>query len=121
MVGHRKTTEKTTDALVRQPHGGALRTGGAPGNRGGSGRPRNEIRAAMRESLETRLCIAEGIADSPKSNNNDRLKALEFLARYGLGTTDTTKVESVGALHLAALRQLNAENRAADRIQPDPL
>ena len=34
--------------LITQPHGGAIRTGGNPGNRGG-GRPPNEFKRKMRE------------------------------------------------------------------------
>ena len=49
----KKTTAKTTVAasavpvLIPQPHGGALRNGGP--NVGGPGRPKNEIRAKLRE------------------------------------------------------------------------
>lgn len=40
-------------------------------------------------SLDKRVPIAEAIADNPKSAPSDRLRALEFLAKYGLGTTNT--------------------------------
>lgn len=39
-------------ALVPQPHGGALLAGGLPGNRGGPGRPKEELRARMRAMLD---------------------------------------------------------------------
>lgn len=35
--------------LIPQPHGGALLPGGKPGNKGGTGRPPNELRQRMRE------------------------------------------------------------------------
>jgi len=38
------TTEPKRPALVPQPHGGALSTGGMPGNRGGPGRPPSQLR-----------------------------------------------------------------------------
>lgn len=69
--------------LVPQPHGGALRRGGP--NKG-AGRPASEIRAKMRGALWKRLKIAQEIADDPKANSSDRLKALDFLAKYGMGT-----------------------------------
>lgn len=40
------------NGLAPQPHGGALRTGGTPGNKGGTGRPKNEIREAARKDFE---------------------------------------------------------------------
>ena len=64
--------------------------GGNPGNRGGSGRPPSKIRAAMRESLDARIVIAEAIADDGDASPADRLRALDLLAKYGLGTTTTS-------------------------------
>jgi hypothetical protein len=76
--------------LIPQPNGkGALLSGGKPGNKGGTGRPRMELRDRMVGSLAERVRIAEEIADSPKSAPSDRLRALDFLAKYGLGTTMT--------------------------------
>lgn len=69
-------------------HGrGALRVGGSNG--GAGGRPASAIRASMRESLDKRLVIAEQIADDKEAAPSERMKALELLARYGLGTSDT--------------------------------
>lgn len=74
----------------------------------------------MRESLDARLEIAEQIVDSPDSSNSDKLKGLEFMARYGLGTADTTTVESFGHLHLAALQASRpATPTASTRILPE--
>lgn len=46
-------------ALVEQPHGGAIKSRGNPGNRGGPGRPRDEVKrllqAAAREGVERSL------------------------------------------------------------------
>jgi hypothetical protein len=115
-MASRNTTGKTT-ALVRQRHGGALATGGTPGNRGGTGRPKDSIRASMRDSLEARIGIAEAIADDPKSSNSDRLKALEFFARYGIGTAEAVPTIDIGQLHINALRHRNAA-RTTERALP---
>ncbi len=74
--------------LVKPKHGkGLLRRGSKPGtNAGGSGRPPSALRAKMRGSLEARLHIAEEVADNPLAAAADRLRALDFLAKYGLGT-----------------------------------
>jgi hypothetical protein len=47
----------------------------------------------MRASLDQRIRIAEAIADNPMVEPRDRLKALDLLAKYGLGT----KSELTGA------------------------
>jgi hypothetical protein len=73
-------------ALVPQAHGGALLAGGLPGHRGGTGRPPSALRERMRGALEDRVHIAEEIADDPNVSPADRVRALDFLARYGLGT-----------------------------------
>ena len=63
------------------------------GNPEATGRPPSAIRAAMRQSLDQRIAIAEEIADDGQASPAERLKALELLARYGLGHSDsvTTK------------------------------
>jgi len=76
------------EALQPQPHGGALLSGGQLGNRGGSGHPPSVIRARCRESFLSRVSIAERIADDESQDARDRLKALELLARLGLGSLE---------------------------------
>jgi hypothetical protein len=46
----------------------------------------------MRGALEERLHVAEEIADDPEGRPADRLKALEFLARFGLGSLVEARV-----------------------------
>ena len=77
----KKTAGKT--AVVPQKHGGALLTGGVPGNKGGTGRPPNELRGSMREILEKGLPHLEEFA----TGENDakpayQLKAIDIAARY---------------------------------------
>jgi hypothetical protein len=80
----KKTTALSTGALRPQPHGGALRNGGT--NKGGTGRPPSEIRAMLRGSFSERVKILEQIADSADASAADRIKAVDMLAKYGLGT-----------------------------------
>lgn len=111
----RKTTAKTPvkrgkGELVPQPHGGALRRGGT--NNGGPGRPPSVIRERLRGSFEARIAVLESIADGeavervrlPSGEESemqksaavpDRLKAIDLLAKYGLGTTKEITVEHV--------------------------
>jgi hypothetical protein len=88
---------------IPQPHGGAIYSGGVPGHRGGPGRTPSALRAAFRESLATRLQIAERIADDDKASNGDRLRALEFMGRVGLRDKDDDEPEG-GEVTLRIIR-----------------
>ena len=106
-----KTTAKTTPAvgeLVPQAHGGALRHGGT--NKGGTGRPRSEVQAALRGSLTDELIevirqigttpreVAVAVecpqcghkhtvtCDDPPAGDADRLRAGDIVLKYGTGT-----------------------------------
>lgn len=76
--------ENSGPELIPQPHGGAILSGGWPGNAGG-GRPPSVVRAAMREALAERVRLLAEIADDHDVRPSDRIKAIEALARYGLG------------------------------------
>ena len=82
-----KTTVKTTGLkvgeLVPQAHGGALRNGGT--NKGGPGRPKARIQAKMRGALEDNLHVATDILQDEEARDSDKIGALTFLARFGLG------------------------------------
>jgi hypothetical protein len=80
--------EPASGEMRPQSHGGALLPGGQPGNRGGSGAPPSAIRSRCRESFLSRIAIAERIADDESQDARDRLKALELLARLGLGSLE---------------------------------
>lgn len=92
-------------------NGGTLQVGN-PGNAGGTGRPPSAIREALRGSFDRRIAILEQIADGDavvkvkdafgketgttvSASPADRLKAIDTLARYGLGTTKELTVEHV--------------------------
>jgi hypothetical protein len=82
--------------LVPQANGGALRNGN-PGNKGNKyGRPSSVIREALRADFSTRRRLLKRIADNKpvkdKDGNSstpyttqDQLKALDLMAKYGLG------------------------------------
>lgn len=69
---------------IPQPHGGALNSGGTPGNKGG-GRPKDEWLQLLRELASTNRTMAglkQILADPAHPHY---LKALEFAADRGYG------------------------------------
>jgi len=87
--------------LVPLEKGGALLSGGLPGNAGG-GRPPSIVRATMREALADRIEILAAIADDPDVRPADRIKAIEQLARYGLGQSHEVSGPDGGPLDVGA-------------------
>jgi len=89
--------KKKRRALVPQPHGGALLPGGTGAYGKSTGRPPDLVRAALRASFEERVGVLEEIADGrvPKAQVSDRIKAIDTLAKYGLGTIQEMSVDSV--------------------------
>lgn len=90
----RKLADKLP-ALVPQPHGGALLGGGLPGHAGGGGRPSSVLRERLRGSFQERVKVLEEIADDPKADPQDRIRAIDMLAKYGLGVTRELSVDEV--------------------------
>jgi hypothetical protein len=86
---------------MRTPsHGkGKLRVGGT--NKGGPGRPPSEIRAALRASFDQRIPVLESIADALKGSPADRTRAIEMMARFGLGTENTIQLAGYPGAQLA--------------------
>lgn len=83
----KKTSGKTSGRkLIPQPHGGALLPGAGGGPQPGAGRPPSVIRERLRGSFAERIKILEAIADDPEVSPSDRVKAIDMLAKYGLGT-----------------------------------
>lgn len=112
-----KTTAETVVSKVPQPHGGALNSGGTPGNRGGTGRPRSELRADLRALLDGpgrevlhRVLQSENVLVA--------LRALDLVAKYGLGSRDEDE-RSLRVTELARL--MSAMGQAIDTLVPDPL
>lgn len=69
---------------------------GTPWSTPKGGRPKNEIRQAMRDALDKRLQVLTDIADNPQALAADRLRALDMLARYGVGTEDALETTMKG-------------------------
>ena len=80
---------------VPQKHGGAIYQGTPKNIVPGPGRPPSEIRRTLRASFDQRVKILEEIADSEQASPADRMKAVDLLAKYGLGTTKELTVEHV--------------------------
>jgi predicted metal-dependent RNase len=55
----------------------------------GPGRTPDKIRAALRNAFDKRREILEAIADDTNEDPNVRMKAMEMLAKYGLGAPST--------------------------------
>ena len=104
----RETSAKTPATkpqpeLLPQRHGGALRSGGKPGNRGGTGRPPSVIRERCRGSFEDRIVVLEEIADDAKTSAGDRIRALDLLGKYGLGTQQQISGPDGGVIPLGVV------------------
>ena len=72
-------------AKIPQPHGGALNSGGTPGHRGGGGRPPGRIREAARLGFDEKIDKLIEVAEDAEKDS-DKLKAIELLGKYGLGS-----------------------------------
>ena len=89
---------------MRTPcHGrGLLRTGGKPGNRGGTGRPPCSIKAACRqgfaEALQSNITIAKGEqlpGHDTVPSHADMVRAFVALGRFGFAETDTIRPDQL--------------------------
>lgn len=80
---------KKMPTLIPQPHGGALLSGGVPGNKGGPGRTPNVIRQFMRGLLDgglgelERRFTPEEIA---KMSDQDLARYIDTLGKLAIGT-----------------------------------
>jgi hypothetical protein len=81
--------------LRPQSHGGALLTRGIVGHRGGSGRPTSAIRQRLLNAFEDRVEVLESIADDRRVSTRDRIRAIDLLGKYGLGTIREMSVDDV--------------------------
>ena len=83
--------------LVVPKHGrGMIRRGSRPGEVvPGTGRPPSAIRERLRGSFDERVAVLEDIADSDMESTGDRIRAIDLLAKYGLGTLKEISSEQV--------------------------
>lgn len=102
-------TAPKTGELVPQDHGGSLRWGGT--SKGGPGRTPDELRALFRQPLAKLLPVVERIAEAVDveevtcphcdekvevpsyRKDGDKLKAVDLLARYGIGTKQEVDIK----------------------------
>ena len=76
---------RVAPASVVQVHGGALLSGGVPGNKGGSGRPRSEVRKAALEGAAVAVPRLQQIVARPDAKARDVIDASRVLLEYGVG------------------------------------
>ena len=105
--------KQRTKAGGKKFNGGTLLPGGKPGNKGGIGRPPSAIREHLRGSFAERVKVLESIADGepivrvrlPDGSESesrisaspaDRIRAIDMLAKYGLGTQVEVPVDKDG-------------------------
>lgn len=116
MPSHSGTAAKRRKSPSKSPtrpgkHGGRLLTGN-PGNKGGTGRPPDAIRATCRDSFDTRIATLEQIADDTNADPALRIRAIEALAKYGLGTT-TDNTHRISRADLEKLTDAELESLAS--------
>lgn len=78
-----------------QPNGGALLAGGVPGNRGGTGRPKSEVRAAALAGADEAIPILRAILKNGKARKAERIAAGRELLKYGLGLQREVSMDEV--------------------------
>ena len=83
--------------------------GGQPGNAGGVGRPPSALRERLRGSLDERVVVLEQIADDESAAHRDRIRAVDTLAKYGLGQIREVTVEHVRERLRLTLELVRAE------------
>jgi len=72
-------------ARIPQPHGGALLPGGVPGNKGGTGRPRDKVRLAALKGAARAVPRLEDILTRPDARPSEVIGASRVLLEFGLG------------------------------------
>jgi hypothetical protein len=118
-VAAKKTSQKSP--RTRKVNGGLLRVGN-PGNKGG-GRPKSEVKAALRLSFEQRIPVLEQIADNPSEQAKDRIRAVVALGQHSdLPEPDQSDISQhpearrfLAAVHMAITQECSAE--VAERIR----
>ena len=88
-----KRDKKSESMSVARTRGGPFVPGPDPRRGRGpkpgapnAGRPPSVIRERCRGSFEERIAVLEEIADDPGVSAGDRIRALDLLGKYGLGT-----------------------------------
>lgn len=87
----KKFTSKGGVQQFRPRTGGRLNHGGTPGHDGSNaGATPKAVRDELRRMFMRNITRLETIAKDPKSSKAERMKALEMMAKYGVGVPSTT-------------------------------
>jgi hypothetical protein len=107
-------------SLVQGRNGGRIRHGSQPGtNAPGPGRPPSELRERLRGSFDERVQVLEEIADREDASPSDRIRAIDLLAKYGLGALQGVPDEVVQSKLAATIDIIEAT--VPEEIQPNLL
>jgi hypothetical protein len=104
---------------VLQAHGGALNSGGTPGNRGGGGRPPSEARRMAREMFTDRLPVLDAIAEGRVV-----VPLVEQCAKCGYEPTDEDEQQRAKAIErsprpseqVRAMSPLEVQDKTRTRV-----
>lgn len=94
-----KTTAKPTGkrpAKIPQKHGGALNSGGTPGNRGGPGRPPDAFKELCRQLASGEKTIANVREILANPDHAQFLPALRWATEHGYGKPKESHELEVG-------------------------
>ena len=90
---------KNSVATVPGRNGGRLNAGGTPGNKGGTGRPKDRIKAALSDDLEEGLQQIGEALRAEELTVAEKQKHMEVALRYTLpvpkNTVDEDSMEAV--------------------------
>lgn len=104
--------------LIPQPHGGALNSGGTPGNKGGR-YPLKRVREIARDAYCERIPRLVEIIDDPASKPSEVVAAMALLERTGVGQQHHVEVEQPNVtLNLEELREQLLARHARIRALP---
>ncbi len=79
-----QTSGKLAVPKVKQPHGGALLTGGLPGHRGGGGRPSQEIKAWIAD-VQRDPAVREAVRAAASDRNGKNFGAAwAVITKFGI-------------------------------------
>ena len=109
-VPKRKRGKKSESKSVALTRGGPFIPGPDPRRGRGpkpgapnAGRPPSVIRERCRGGFEDRIAVLEEIADDAKANAGDRIRALDLLGKYGLGTQQQISGPDGGVIPLGVV------------------
>jgi hypothetical protein len=94
MTGAELTSLPPETALRVPEHGNGLLRVGNAGNVGGNGATPAALRQSLREAARPRVEVLTAIADNVAAENADRIRAVDTMLKYGVGTNVALDVTS---------------------------